>query len=583
MKRILIPCLIAMVVVASLFGSIEGTLLFVKADAQNLGGQTFMRWIVGDDMHGSSVANLIATDSGYFVSTNHETAPLVFERTLTKYDVDHNYIWSIENNIMRNFTVAQNGSVAVIGNSGTWSSETGALTVYSDAGELLWSVAFDEITKFSGVTFNFSATSVATVDEYIFVTGFYTGTSPYTITLMDGTEIELPTRTNINSHILKFNLAGGLVDIKYVDSPNQIRINHIESLENGNIVINGFMNGPSSLLGLGNITGWDAFVVVLDTDLEVIWVRMVHDAGNMDTMFGFSVLENDIYIFGAPRTAGSNANSLLMFAPAQRPAWENETLWNVGETIIIGFDGNSSDGYATFFRNHATAGTRGLNGLTKDAKGNFILTYQTWTGWPYGYSHVVKRNSDFDIVWEREFGVSGDQIIVQGATMLGHDIMIFGHSNKRFDTDENSTNTFDGFIYIISDFELEIITTPTVQGAFIYGDSMPTLQGGVANANGTFAWVGAPKLQIGTHNYYWMFTPANNFLEPIQGHITITVAAASEYNGNDSDFPTGLVIGICAGLFLLATATTLIIVLKKRKKKDDTKNESPNTEPNDTL
>ena len=489
-------------------------------------------WFEGVQNDSIFINNIVEVEKGYIVLSSVFNASAT--RRLTKFDVDHNIVFEITDSPIEQFAVDSLGNIFVTG-FGTWNNGIGFLAKYNSNGELLWTKTFtDFITHTPAVAsdvFNITTNSIAIVGNYIYLTGFYSrGT--YVVTLENGDTRTLsrtivPT-TNLHSHIFKFNTDGHALEVKDIaaTNPQNIRVTHIAALENGSLAVSGFLNavgaGSTNINGLYSLSGHDAFVMLFDADLTHLRTRMIHSAGQMQMGNSLQVFGNDIFIYLNTSTAGANLNSLLLLNPAEQATWDTSVLlWEQGDALVLRFNFDLDTTLIHHDRQSAS-----VNRMFQDNEGNFTAIYSNSPG----YITIVNYDSDFDVISERTLGEAGNQTFANGIASVGHSLMVFGSSNYRFDTSESITGNLDGFIFLISsydfiigEYELEVTSNPFIEGApFMIGDPMPILQGGVATGNGEFAWSGTPTLQFGTHNYAWVFTPANRFLEPIVGYITIT-------------------------------------------------------------
>ncbi|MCL2522110.1 MAG: hypothetical protein FWE36_04540 [Erysipelotrichales bacterium] len=489
-------------------------------------------WFEGALNDSVFVNNIVEVETGYIAlisvfNTGDST------RRLIKFDIDHNPLWEITNSPIEQFAIDSFGNIFVTG-FGTWNSGIGFLAKYNSGGELLWTRSFLDFAIHTPAVgsdvFNITTNSINIVENYIYITGFYSrGT--YEITLENG-ETRFLSRTiapttNLHSYIFKFNTDGHVLEVKDIaaTNPQNIRVTHLAPLENGYLAVSGFLNavglGSTNINGLYSLGGHDAFVMLFNSDLDHIRTRMIHSAGQMQMGNSLQVFGNDIYIYLNTSTAAANSNSLLLLSPAEQAIWDASIpLWNAGEALILRFDFDLETTLIHRERQAAFA-----NRIAKDDD-NFTVVYNHSSG----YITIVNYDHNFDLISERTLGEVANQTFANGIVSVGYSLMVFGSSNYRFGTKEIIAGTMDGFIflissydYIIGPYELSITKNPFVEGApFMIGDSMPILQAGVATGNGNFTWQGNPALQFGTRNYAWVFTPANRFLEPIVGYITIT-------------------------------------------------------------
>jgi len=145
-------------------------------------------------------------------------------------------------------------------------------------------------------------------------------------------------------------------------------------------------------------------------------------------------------------TAPANVHSLLLLTQEEQDAWtEGELLWQRGDGVLVGFDGEDIAGDTLFVRVTQDAVSIGA---TRVADGNIIVIYTVSQGSNI-YSRIVKYDNNFDIIWDRTLGEQDNETRIQSISTVDSAIIVTGRANHRFDTDESTTAPLDGFIYII--------------------------------------------------------------------------------------------------------------------------------------
>jgi len=536
MKKSIISCIIGAIMalcVLVLPGMSVGTGAASMTEAY-LNVNTSVTWL-NDRLF---MNNIVGVDGGYLIDTTGGD----FARTLTKYNLDDELVWTIDRAGLTDFAVANDGSVIVVGNTGPWAASVGFIAKYLD-GNKLWEMSFDTFITHSQLIdvaadqFNVNARSVAVIDDSIFVGAMY-GRGEYEIALHNGDTESLSRvhqNANLNGCIFRFDIEGNLHGIKDIasETANSVWINHFAVLENGNLVVAGTLN----TVGVGTATnipelysraGHDAYVMVLDTNLERIGVRMLHSGGNLDAGNSLHVHRNDIFVslITGPRGGVANVDSLLLLSQEERDAWPaGELLWQSGDGVLVGFDGEDIQGDTLFVHVDPNAVA---HGATRDEEGNLVVINTISQG-SETYSRIVKYNDNFDIVWETSLGEQDNETRVQVISNVHGSVKVLGRTNHRFDINESTASSFDGFIYKIGNYEIElVITAPYVEGSFTFGADMPQMQGYTTHVNGVFSWVEGQTLQVGEQIYAWKFTPTNPRFDSVYGYVTIYVQRASQ-------------------------------------------------------
>jgi|GEM_PF-5176158 len=533
---ILVFC--AMVLAASIQTSAENLSAYAEQPiSNNVSLDTSVVWL---DDH-LFMGNIVGIDGGYVVDATSGAAA-GFLRTLTKYNFDDEAVWTINRTGITDFAPANDGGIFVVGNTGPWAASIGYLAKYLD-GDLVWEISFDTFITHSQLNnipadqFDMNARAITIIENNIFIGAMYTR-GEYEITFDNGdteTLSRIHQNGGLNVCILKFDIEGNLHGLKNIasETANSIRVDQLDALENGTLVVSGILNttGVGTATNIPNLYsrgGHDAYIMVLDTDLEQIGVRMMHSSGNLDAGNRMNVYGNDIFVslMTGPRGGAASIHSLLLLSQEEQDTWPaGELLWQSGDGVLVGFNGDNIEGSTLFVHINPEAVA---SGATRDGDENLIVIYTVSQG-SGQYSHIIKYDNYFDVMWESILGEVTNETRVQVISHVHGAIKAAGSANHRFDADEVTTALFDGFIYKIGNYDIEIlIAAPYVEGIFIFGENMPKMQGYAARVNGVFSWIEGQMLQIGENQYAWKFTPNNPRFESVFGYILIYAHRADQ-------------------------------------------------------
>lgn len=494
-----------------------------------------INWVVDDLGNRIDFIKIADTKDGYVIQSYKNTYSSI---NITKYNSNNDFVWEIVDNTIVNFAIAPDGNIYVAGNDGEWGSYVPYLAKYSSAGAKQWKKSFAdfaEFTKISGPNlFNISCATIEITNNGIFLAGIYSE-GKYVFTLADESTQEISrTGGNFNAVVFKFNIDGQLTCLKDIVSTtaNSIRVGNLKKLENGNIVLSGYLNTTATAIpGLASGGGYDGYIMVLDSaDLSVKWVRMVHSSAQLYGMLNIRVFKNTIIYYGNTSGSPANTGSLLLLTDEERALWPAGTLlWKDGDALIIGFDGDSANGKVEFINVQSSPEySMSCAGITEDNDGNYIVLY-TAAKSGKTFSRIVKYDSEFNQIWEYVLGEEDNTTQVSDILKISYKIYVLGNSNYRFDTNKPvAADGIDGFIMKFDAF-LPVKIAPTVEGGpYYYGNAMPALVDGTANFPGSFSWKSGQSLTVGVKQYTWVFTPDDTNLEPYEGSLTIPVLKANQ-------------------------------------------------------
>ena len=257
--------------------------------------------------------------------------------------------------------------------------------------------------------------------------------------------------------LIKFDSYGNKLWTKLYGAEKNDSGNAVKIDSSGNIYLTGYTEG--SLEGNANKGGYDVFLMKLDKDGEILWVKQIGNEG-ADVGMGivFDETEN-IYISGYidgsyddPPSIGTPDAFLAKFSQDGTPLWLKK--WG-SENYDAGVIASFHNGYIYVpgFTNGDISGTGFLGGiydafLTKlDTDGNIVWTKQLGTG-------------GMESVYSLEFDSNSNMFLCGSASgeMENPDLNDSGVSLTKLDSDGNfewtniwNSDKWEGSNYIISD------------------------------------------------------------------------------------------------------------------------------------
>lgn len=496
-------------------------LLAVHADPSSPEDSSLTIW--STENPGANIMRTYPISGGGYIAQKCDSA--WGNMRLVKYNKNNGYEWEMPIGTISKICSLPDGSFWAAGYDGAFSSQAGYIEKYTQLGVKVPDsrISFSNFAVSNTGSFNIGCNGVAVVDDGLIVSGIFSGN--YDLAIGSGTQTIGSLGSNVNSVIFKIGFDGSLLMAKeFICSPNAIRINGCQKLDNGNVAFYGYTNNTSSNIpGLASMGGYDEFVLVIDgEDLSqnictIDWVKTIHVSGNHYSLDNMRISGNKIFLYGSSDATNglANANTRAILGP--------DATWGANSSILLAFDGNSQGELLFLDFQVSESSTVACSGITVDNDGSYLVLYQISKS-GLTYSKLVRYSSDFELISEMKIGEESHVTSANDISKTGTSIIIVGNANYRFNTDTAAIGAFDAFIYAFGSFQAEILTAPTVADiAYTFGDIMPELQGGIASVEGVFAWDGIPVLVAGTHDYLWTFTPTLTTLEPVHGVISITV------------------------------------------------------------
>jgi hypothetical protein len=269
-----------------------------------------------------------------------------------------------------------------------------------------------------------------------------------------------------DAFVRAYDRNGNLLWTRQFGSPVDERVRHVAMAKDGSIFVSGQTRG--GLMGQPNLGSTDAFVLRLDPDGTVRWLRQFGTSG-IDEAIGVAVIKDAVYVTGVTTgvfpgqaSAGGDFDSFVarltldgdiewitqFGTPGSDGAWKigvagptifvsgNTDGQFPGETKVGGNDGFVAafghDGALRWARQFGTAGNENAPGLAVDhegavAVGRFGGMSDLGTNDPASDAFARKYDADGNLLWMLQFGTPVFDH-AQDVAVKGNDVYIVGNT-----------------------------------------------------------------------------------------------------------------------------------------------------------